>query len=109
MILTIEKPFNGDPPYHPDEHSTRCLSEKFVNDLLSQIQEEGMSSQELLNVIKEHENIHRSFVMGAINESERNQLVAVLLGSYRENYNRWAHQEDGYQLFYRKVNGGNWA
>ena len=49
MITQLEKPWEGDPPYHPDAMKDVCLSEGFINEILDQIQ---IKKVDVINLIK---------------------------------------------------------
>ena len=105
MNSQLEKPWEGDPPYHPDAINDICLSEQFFNELIEQL---TLENEEIVELIKKHENIHRSFVSALISKEERDDAAKKLLADYRHKHDRWVHQEAEYNLFYKKVNSGYW-
>ncbi|WLR52257.1 hypothetical protein LC040_04935 [Bacillus tianshenii] len=107
-LRAIRKPWVGEQPYHPDDLDERYLDQSFLSDIWHKIDNGTSKSQDIFQLIKEHEHIHETYVQGKISKQKEINMVEKLFNAFYKKHKSWPHQEPTYHRFYYELNNGNW-
>jgi len=90
--------------YLPAKEVEYCLDKEFVNKVINIIISNNKLDPEILNKIREIEEIHRKKVIGLISKVEEEKLLYTVNMNFVKKYKIWLYQTEESVLFYEYLN-----